>query len=142
MMIKMSDLFGFVNDLGKIIYDLGFKLIFKRNSKDRALFRVYAGADAVGNDGNIDIRDISWCVPKIGPSNDNRIIVQRGLSKKDNVDFSYYERKTFYKKVPNATNFSFDLGMESGMERPQYIIVDFENNNVNGQTHDESTFDI
>ena len=27
MMIKMSDLFGFVNDLGKIIYCLGFKLI-------------------------------------------------------------------------------------------------------------------
>ena len=27
MMIKMSDLFGFVNDLEKIIYGLGFKLI-------------------------------------------------------------------------------------------------------------------
>ena len=35
-----------------------------------------------------------------------------------------------------------DLGMESGMERPQYIIVGFENNNVNEQTHDASTFDI
>ena len=62
MMIKMSDLFGFVNDLEKIIYGLGFKLILKRNNNDRALFRVKAGADAVGNDGNIDIRDISWCV--------------------------------------------------------------------------------
>ena len=29
MMIKMSDLFSFVNDLEKIIYGLGFKLIFK-----------------------------------------------------------------------------------------------------------------
>ena len=27
------------------------------------------------------------------------------------------------------------------MERPQYIIVGFENNNVNEQTHDASTFD-
>ena len=60
MMIKMSDLFCFVNDLEKIIYDLGFKLILKRNNNDRALFRVNAGADAVGNDGNIDIRDVSW----------------------------------------------------------------------------------
>ena len=58
MMDKMSDLFGFVNDLGKIIYGLGFKLILKRNNNDRALFRVNAGADAVANDGNIDIRDI------------------------------------------------------------------------------------
>ena len=32
--------------------------------------------------------------------------------------------------------------MESGLERTQYIIVDFENINVNEQTHDASTFDI
>ena len=142
MMIKMSDLFGFVNGLEKIIYGLGFKLILKRNNNDRALFRVNANPGAVANDGNIEIRDISWCVPSIDPSNDNRIIVQKGLSKKNNVDFSYYERKTFYKNVPNATNFLFDLGMESGMERPQYIIVGFEISNVNEQTHDASTFDI
>ena len=138
----MSDLFGFVNDLEKIIYGLGFKLILKGNNNDRALYRVNANPGAVANDGNIEIRDISWCVHSIDPSNDNRIIVQKGLSKKNNVDFSYYERKTFYKNVPNATNFLFDLGMESGMERPQYIIVGFENNNVNEQTHDASTFDI
>ena len=140
--VQMSDLFGFVNDLEKIIYGLGFKLILKRNNNDRALYRINGGADAVANDGNIEIRDISWCVPGIDPSNDNRIIVQKGLNKKNNIDFSYYERKTFYKNVPNATNFLFDLGMESGMERPQYIIVGFENNNVNEQTHDATTFDI
>ena len=142
MMFKMSDLFGSVNDLEKIIYGLGFKLTLKRNNNDRALYRVNADADAVDNDGNIEIRDISWCVPSIDPSNDNRIIVQKGLSKKNNVDFGYCERKTFYRNVANATNFLFDLGMESGMERPQYIIVGFENINVNEQTHDASTFDI
>ena len=81
-------------------------------------------------------------MPSIDPSNDNRIVVQKGLSKKNDVDFSYYERKTFYKNVPSATNFLFDLGMESGMERPQYIIVGFENNNVNEQTHDASIFGV
>ena len=62
MMIKMSDLFGFVNDLEKIIYGLEFKLILKRNNNDRALYRINAGAGAVANDGNIAIRDILWCV--------------------------------------------------------------------------------
>ena len=99
MMIKMSDLFGFVNDLEKIIYGLGFKLILKRNNNDRALFRVNNNPNAVANDGNTEIRVISQCVPSIDPSNDNRIIVQKGLCKKINVDFSYYERKTFYKNV-------------------------------------------
>ena len=51
----MSDLFGFVNDLEKIIYGLVFHLTLKRNNNDRALFRVNAGAEAVGNDGKIDI---------------------------------------------------------------------------------------
>ena len=68
--------------------------------------------------------------------------MQKGLNKKNNVDFSYYERKTFYKNVPNATNFLFDLGIQSGMETPQYIIVGFESSNVNEQTHDASTFDV
>ena len=49
-MIKMSDLFGFVNDLEKIIYGLKFKLILKRNNNDRALYRVNANPGAVGND--------------------------------------------------------------------------------------------
>ena len=91
-MVKMRDLFGFVNDLEKIIYGLGFKLILKRNNNDRALFRVDADPDRVANDGNIEIRDISWCIPSIVPSNNNRIIVQKGLNKKNNIDFSYYER--------------------------------------------------
>ena len=64
------------------------------------------------------------------------------MDKKNNIDFSCYERKTFCKRVPNATNFLFDLGMESGMENPQYIIIGFESNNDNEQTRDASTFDI
>ena len=100
MMNKMSDLFGFKNDLEKIIYDLGIKLILKRDNNDRALYRFNTNPGAVANDGNIEIRDISWCVTSIDPSNDNRIIVQKGLSKKNNLDFSYYERKTFYKNAP------------------------------------------
>ena len=52
MMVKMSDLFGFVNDLENIIYGLGFKLTLKINNNYRALFRVNAGAAAVANDGN------------------------------------------------------------------------------------------
>ena len=88
MMIMMSDLFDFVNDLEKIIYCLGFKLILKRINNDWALYKINAGGGVVANDANIEIRDMSWCVPSIDPSNDNRFIVQKGLNKKNNVDFS------------------------------------------------------
>ena len=77
MMIKMSDLFGFVKDLEKVIYGLGFKQILKRNNNGSALYRINAGAGAVANDAKIEIRDILGCLPSIDPSNDNRIIVQK-----------------------------------------------------------------
>ena len=83
MMIKMSDLFVFVNDLENIIYGLGFKLILKRINTDRALYRIIANPGVVANDANIEIRDISLCVLSVDPSNDNRIIVQKGLNKKE-----------------------------------------------------------
>ena len=79
MMVKMKDLFGFVNDLEKSIYGLGFKLIIKKINNDRALYRINADPGAVAKDANIEIRNISWCVPSIDPSNDKRIIVQKGF---------------------------------------------------------------
>ena len=82
MMNEMSDLFGFVNDFEKIIFGLEFKLILKRNKNDRALYRVNANPGAIANVCNIEIRDISLCVPSVEPSNNNRIIVQKGLKKK------------------------------------------------------------
>ena len=85
IMIKMNDLFGLVNDLEKIIYGLGFTLNLKRNNNERALHRVIANPAAVANDGNIEIRDISLCVPSIDSCNDNRIIVQKGLNKENNT---------------------------------------------------------
>ena len=74
---------------------------------------------SVANDGFVGMNDILLCVPFIGPSNDNKIIVQT-LRDNNKTDLSYNEGKTFYKIVPNANNFLFDLGMESGIERLQY----------------------
>ena len=50
MMNKMTDLFGFIIELEKNIYGIGFRLILKRNSNNRALFRFIAGAGPVDND--------------------------------------------------------------------------------------------
>ena len=53
-MIKMKDLFGFINDFIKIIYKVDLKLILKRSTKDRALFRINSRAGVVANDCNIE----------------------------------------------------------------------------------------
>ena len=83
-------------------------------------------------------------MPSFDPSNDSRIIVQKGLSKKNNVDFSYYERETFHKNVHNATYFLFDLGMKSGMENHRYIfypedrmIINYGTNNYYNEAFKE-----
>ena len=109
MMVRMRNLFGFVNNLEKIMHGLGFKLTLKRNNKDRALYRINAGAGAIANDGKIEIRDISWCIPSIDPRNDNRIIVQKGINKKNNIDFSYYGKKCFTRMYPMPLAFYLNL---------------------------------
>ena len=58
-MIKMKDLFGFINDFIKIIYKVDLKLILKRSTKDRALFRINSRAGVVANDCNIENIDIT-----------------------------------------------------------------------------------
>ena len=100
MKVKMSDLFGFVNDLEKIIYGLGFKILLKGDNNDRALFRVNAGAAAIANGGNKEISDMSCSVTSIDPSNDNRIFVQKGLNKKNNHEFSFMEERNFIRMYP------------------------------------------
>ena len=99
-----------------------------RNVNIRLIFRVngtVVGAlGAVPNDGNKVLRGISWIVRCTEPSNDNKRIVQKGKIKKD-INFSYCERKTFYKNVPNAAKFLFDLGMESEIDRMPYMRVGF-----------------
>ena len=97
----MNDLFVFVNDLEKIIYELGYKLLLKRNSKDR----VNADAAAVANDGNIEITDISWCLPSIDPSNDNRIIVQKELKKRTIQTSVIMRERHFIRMYPMLLNF-------------------------------------
>ena len=59
MMVKMSDVRGFVIDLKKVIYGLRFNLILKRKVKNIALCRIKDGASAVAADGDIVINDIS-----------------------------------------------------------------------------------
>ena len=52
-----------------------------------------------------------------------------GAQKKD-IALSYYDRRTFYKNVRNASNVLFDIGKE----RQVYVICAFEKIDVNGQT--------
>ena len=73
MMVKMKDLYGFINDIEEIIYCIGFKLILKRNNNDRALFRVNAGAGAIANDSKTEISLTTCCVLCIDPSNDRKL---------------------------------------------------------------------
>ena len=53
-----------------------------------------------------------------------------GGTKKD-IALSYYDRRTFYKNVHNASNVLFDIGKE----RQVYVVCAFEKIDVNGQTH-------
>ena len=92
MMIETKCLFGFANDLEKFRYGIGFKLKLRRNNNDKALFRVNAGAGAVAKYFKIKLQlELGIYLVLILVNND-RIIVNKGLDKKNNIDFICYER--------------------------------------------------
>ena len=122
------------------ICGVDYKIILKGNGNDRALLRANVRAGAVANDCNIEIRDIAWFVRSIDHSNENTIIVQRELIKKNNMDLSFYDIKTFFRNVPDATIFLFDLVVENVFKMPQYVIVTYQNNDFNEQSNVSSIF--
>ena len=129
--IDMKDIFGFIECSEKYTYGLGYILEFRRKSDDAAIVRDNGLAAA-----KIDIKRLSWIIPSITPSNENQLVMQKHLANNDHFEYFYLEKKTFYQTVPRATEFNFDLSLQVGVEIPVYVIICFQNTNVNAQTND------
>ena len=92
-------------------------------------------------DGIIETNDISRCVPIIDTSKRNRTFVQKVVKKGIFLTVVIMKERHFIRMCLMLL-FFFDLGKELVIEKPQNIIVGFENNNVDEQTDDATTFDV
>lgn len=119
--IPLSEIFGFALHQDKIIYGLGFMLTLKRASNDNAIYRL-GGVDAA----KIEITDIALYVPHYTTSLENQILVTEHVNNNNLTNMSYIERVMSTKSVNGNNTWTFELGVEAGMDIPIYVIVGFQ----------------
>lgn len=137
LQIKLSDLFGFAEYQDKITLGLGYNLTLRRGDDANALLRL-ATMDAC----KILIKQIAWVIPHYTPSIENQTLVAQQLLNKEPTTLKYVERKSFTKAVNTNNNWTFEIGVEAGIEIPIYVIVSFQTRTrYSDQEQDNGLFD-
>jgi len=134
--IPLKHIFGFCEDYGKIVYGLKHTLTLVRKSDDDAIFRANA-ADV----GKFSLNKISWFVPHVLPADAEKLSLYKSIESKVSLPVAYRTRQCDTITVPEATVFSWRLGVKNAPEKPRWIIVGFQTEKEGDQTRNPAIFD-
>ena len=134
--IPLKHIFGFCEDYEKIVYGLKHTLTLVRKSNDDAIFRANA-ADA----GKVSLDKISWFVPHVLPADAEKFPLYKNIESKVSLPVAYRTRQCDTITVPQATVFSWRLGVKNAPEKPRWIIVGFQTEKGGDQTRNPAVFD-
>lgn len=134
--IPMKHIFGFCEDYDKVIYGMSHTLTFVRKSDNDAIFRL-----AAAGAGKVLINRILWFVPHVTPSDMERLSMFKVIQSKVSLPVAYRTHRCHTIAVPQATTFSWYLGVKATPEMPRYIIVGFQTNRAANQETNPSIFD-
>ena len=135
--IPLKHIFGFADDYGKIVYGFKHELSLVRDSDANAVLR----AVAVNDVAKIVLSKISWFVPHVNPSDQEKMSLYKTIQSKGQIDCGFRMRQCDSISVPQTSQFTWRLGSKSGLERPRYIIVAFQTGKSNDQTQNAAVFD-
>ena len=134
--IPLKHIFGFAEDYDKVVYGFKHTLMLTRDSDDNAIFR-HAGAGA----GKVTLTKVAWLMPHIMPADAAKFQLYKTIESKAQLDVGFRMRQCDTYAVPQATNFTWRLGVKSSAEKPRWIIVGFQTNKSGNQETNPSLFD-
>ena len=134
--IPLKHIFGFCEDYNRIVYGLKHTLTLVRKSDDDAIFRA-ADADA----GKVALDKISWFVPHVLPADAEKLSLYKSIESKVSLPVAYRTRQCDTITVPQATVFSWRLGVKNAPEKPRWIIIGFQTEKSGDQTKNPAVFD-
>jgi len=134
--IPLKHMFGFCEDYDRIVYGLKHTLTVVRKSVDDAIFRANA-ADA----GKVSLNKISWFVPHVLPADSEKFPLYKSIESKVSLPVAYRTRQCDTITVPEATVFSWRVGVKNAPEKPRWIIVGFQTEKGGDQTKNPAVFD-
>jgi hypothetical protein len=134
--IPFDHIFGF-GDYKKVIWNVKYSLLLTRNSTDnQPIHRANGVAE-----GKINLTDISWEVPHTKPDTVNVVALRAIIESKQTIPVYFPARTSDSFSVPQTQNFTWRVGVASGVEKPRWIIVAFQTNRTTTQEQNPAAFD-
>ena len=142
--IPLKHIFGFCEDYDKIVYGLKHTLTLTRDNDNTAIFKAII-LDGGGNDtlfGMVNLKKIIWFMPHVIPADEDKMKLYKIIERKEKIPVGYRMIQCDSASVPpgNISSFSWRLAVKSSPEVPRFIIIGFQQNGINNQTTNPSTF--
>jgi hypothetical protein len=119
-MVPLAHIFGFCEDYKKVVYGCKLSLWMTRQSCSNALFKASDAAK-----GKVVLTRIAWLVPQIKPSLQCESEFIQMVSDKKTLELCYRSRQFDTYAVPAATSFSWRLSVQTGKEKPRWLLLAF-----------------
>ena len=142
--IPLKHIFGFCEDYDKIVYGLKHTLTLTRDNDNTAIFKAIVN-DAGGNDtlfGRVNLDKIIWFMPHVTPADEDKMKLYKIIERKEKIPVGYRMIQCDNASVPpgNINSFSWRLAVKSSPEVPRFVIIGFQQDGINRQTTNPSTF--
>ena len=135
--IDLEHIFGFCEDYDKVMYGFTHTLTLVRSANsNNALFK--AGGAAVGK---IDIKKISWMMPKVDPSDGQKYQLYKSIASKSVLNVGFRMRQCTTVALPTTKSYTWQLGVRSAPEKPRYIMIGLQTDKANNQVKNAAVFD-
>ena len=142
--IPLKHIFGFCEDYDKIVYGLKHTLTLTRDNDNTAIFKAIVN-DAGGNDtlfGQVKLDKIIWFMPHVTPADEDKMKLYKIIERKEKIPVGYRMIQCDSASIPpgNISSFSWRLAVKSSPEVPRFIIIGLQQNGINNQVTNPSTF--
>src|SRR5271165_5069957 len=133
--IPLTHIFGFA-EYKKLIWGLKHTLTLTRGSDTQALYNNNAAAN-----GKIDITDISWYMPQIQLTPEYLTAMRTLIEQKITLPLAFRARTSDQTPLTQTQNFSWRLSVTGGVEKPRWIIIEFQTSRIDTQQQNPAVFD-
>ena len=143
--IPLKHIFGFCEDYDKIVYGLKHTLTLTRDNDNTAIFK-WVDDDGAGNDrlafGRVNLDKIIWFMPHVTPADEDKMKLYKIIERKEKIPVGYRMIQCDSASIPpgNISSFSWRLAVKSSPEVPRFIIIGLQQDGINNQTTNPSTF--
>ena len=135
--IDLEHIFGFCEDYDKVMYGFIHTLTLVRTANsNNAIFK-----DADAAVGKIDIKKISWMMPKVDPSDGQKYQLYKSIESKSVLNVGFRMRQCTTVALPTTNTYTWRLGVRSAPEKPRYIMIGLQTDKANDQTKNAAVFD-